>query len=211
MAHGGTNRALISTAIGLQPESYHSLQQSNCGISCLEFTPSNDGELKYLNATEHLNETLPKLKAGKTGWRWLLLSEANAKNIGDRSWLDELCSGNSIDLLLTETSLADSFTSALATNCKISHFILQENHFFNWQQAIINRQKSSIDTERSHLTTGLIIASNRLITQILNKTFQINISHPEDSLAVIHYPQSVSHPILQGILLLTSNKVVLSK
>ena len=35
VAHGGTNRALISTAIGLQPERYHGLQQSNCGISCL--------------------------------------------------------------------------------------------------------------------------------------------------------------------------------
>ena len=207
VAHGGTNQALISTAIALQPESYHSLQQSNCGISHLEFTPNNDGKLKYLNATEHLKETLPKLKAGKTGWRWLLLPETNAKTISDRSLLGELCSDNFIDLLLTETSLADSFTRALATNCKIPHFILQENHFFDWQQAIINRQKSSIYTERSNLTTGLIIASDRLITQILNKTFQINIFHFEDSLAVIHYPQSKNNPILQGILPLTNRLV----
>jgi phosphoserine phosphatase len=37
VAHGGTNRALISTAMGLSPERYHTLQQSNCGISILEF------------------------------------------------------------------------------------------------------------------------------------------------------------------------------
>ena len=200
VAHGGTNRALISTAIGLQPESYHSLQQSNCGISCLEFTCDRDGELKYLNATDHLDETLPKLKAGKTGWRWLLLSEANAENLDNRSSLNELCSSNHIDLLLTEYSILESFAQRLAMCHKIPHLTLTENHFANWQQTIINRQKSSIPTERSHLTTGLIIASDKLIARILWQTFQINISHTKDSLAVIHYPKSKNHPILQGIL-----------
>ncbi len=70
-AHGGTNRALIATAIGLNPAYYHSLQQTNCGISCLEFPYDSDvARLNYLNVTNHLGEKLPKLKAGKTGWRW---------------------------------------------------------------------------------------------------------------------------------------------
>ena len=203
VAHGGTNRALISTAVGLKPESYHNLQQSNCGISCLEFTGTNNGELKYLNATHHLGETLPKLKAGKTGWRWLLLPETNAKS--DRS-LDILGS-DKIDLLLTDHSIPESFAQTIATKHQIPHLPLAENHFFNWQQTIINRQKSSIFLEKPHLSTGLIIASDKLISCILNNTFQVNTSHAQDSLTVIHYPQNTNHPILQGILPLTSSLV----
>ena len=205
VAHGGTNRALISTAVGLQPENYHSLQQSNCGISCLEFTSKNNGKLKYLNATYHLGETLPKLKAGKTGWRWLLLSD-NAKNLGDRSLLNKLSNGN-VDLLLTEHSISESFAQKLAINFEIPHLTLAADQILNWQQTIINRQTSLNYTERSHLSTALIIASDKLITRILKKTFQINISHTQDILVVIHYPQSNKHPILQGILPLTSNAI----
>ena len=203
VAHGGTNRALISTAVGLKPESYHNLQQSNCGISCLEFTGTNNGELKYLNATHHLGETLPKLKAGKTGWRWLLLPETNAKS--DRS-LDILGS-DKIDLLLTDHSIPESFPQKIAAKHQIPHLPLAKNHFFNWQQTIINRQKLSISLEQSHLSTGLIIASDKLISHILNNTFQFGVSHVQDSLTVIHYPQNTNHPILQGILPLISSLV----
>ena len=206
VAHGGTNRALISTAVGLQPKNYHSLQQSNCGISCLEFSFKNNSKLKYLNATKHLRENLPKLKAGKTGWRWLILSETNTSKLNDRSLFDRLGSGN-IDLLLTEHSISESFAQKLAINFKIPHLTLAAEHFFNWQQIIIDRQKALISTERSRLTTGLIIASDKLIARILKKTFQITISHTQDILVVIHYPQSKKHPILQGILPLTNSLV----
>ena len=210
VAHGGTNRALISTAVDLQPESYHSLQQSNCGISCLEFTSINNGELKYLNSTHHLGETLPKLKAGKTGWRWLLLPETNAKSISDRS-LFEILDSDNIDLLLTEHSIPESFAQKLATKYQIPHLSLAENHFSNWQQTIINKQKLPISTEQSCLTTGLIIASDKSITRILKTTFGIDIFQTKDSLAVIHFPQSMNHPILQGILPLTSNLIASTK
>ena len=211
VAHGGTNRALISTAIGLQPESYHGLQQSNCGISCLEFTSNNDGKLKYLNATEHLGETLPKLKAGKTGWRWLLLSETNARTLKDRLLFNSSGSSNSIDLLLTEHSISESISQKIATKYQIPHFPLAENHFSNWQQTIMNRQKSLIDPEQLHLTTGLIIASDKLITRILKNTFKINIPHTQDSLTIIHYPQTTNHSILQGIFPLASKAILVSK
>ena len=225
VAHGGTNRALISTAVDLQPEKYHSLQQSNCGISCLEFTSRNNSKLKYLNATDHLGETLPKLKAGKTGWRWLLLSD-NVKSLGDRVLFDKLSSCN-IDLLLTEhsttrlgmlgkpqhpsRSISESFAQKLATNFKIPHLTLAADHFLNWQQTIIDRQKSLISTERLRLTTSLIVASDKLIAQILKATFQINISHTQNILAIVHYPQSKKHPILQSILPFTSKAIALTK
>src|SRR5258708_37539085 len=50
VTHGGTARALISTAVGLKPERFHSLQKSNCGISILEFPASSStAQIEALN------------------------------------------------------------------------------------------------------------------------------------------------------------------
>ena len=211
VAHGGTNRALISTAIGSNPQNYHSWQQSNCGISCLEFPVGNNpGKLKYLNVTHHLGETLPKLKAGKTGWRWLLVSDANAKNLIDGSFFKQLGDRNLINLLLTNRFVPESLTQKLATKYRIPHLSLAENHFFSWQQTIINKQQSVTSSELSSLTTSLIIASDELISQILNATVNTDIVDTTDGLSVIHYPQNNSHSIIQGILPLTPKLIPLS-
>ncbi|MEN9872039.1 MAG: hypothetical protein RLZZ171_3031, partial [Cyanobacteriota bacterium] len=201
VAHGGTNRALISTAVGLNPEYYHSLQQSNCGISCLEFSSEhNIGELKYLNVTNHLGETLPKLKAGKTGWRWLLFSKANAKNIAKYSYIKRLINSNSIDLLLTDRSVSEYPIKELAVQYKIPHISLAQNHCLDWQQTIIKQKKYFFNSEQASLTTGLIIASNKLLAKILHTTLNINTLNIAAHLAIIHYPQNYSYSILQGIL-----------
>jgi phosphoserine phosphatase len=201
VAHGGTNRALISTAVGLNPEYYHSLQQSNCGISCLEFfSKHNIGELKYLNVTSHLGETLPKLKAGKTGWRWLLLSKANAQNIAKNSYVTRLINSNSIDLLLTDRSVSKYPIEELAVQQKIPHLSWAKNQFLDWQQTIIKQKKYSLNSEQTSLRTGLIIASDELLAQILYTTLNINTLNIADNLAIIHYPQNHSYSILQGVL-----------
>ncbi|ELR99918.1 histidine phosphatase family protein [Gloeocapsa sp. PCC 73106] len=75
IAHGGTNRALISAALGLSPDKYHTLQQSNCGISYLEFKQPGAVSLYEFNSTLHLGETLPKLKEGKQGVRYLFMNK----------------------------------------------------------------------------------------------------------------------------------------
>lgn len=71
VAHGGTNRALISTALGLSPDKYHSWQQSNCGITYLEFNGRESVTLHRYNSTLHLGEKLPKLKEGNQGLRYI--------------------------------------------------------------------------------------------------------------------------------------------
>lgn len=76
IAHGGSIKAAISTAIGLPAKHYHLLQQSNCGISVVDFSTARDVPpmcLQALNVTGHLGETLPKLKAGKQGVRVVLI------------------------------------------------------------------------------------------------------------------------------------------
>jgi phosphoserine phosphatase len=237
VAHGGTNRALISTAVGLNPKHYHSLQQSNCGISCLEFSSEDKfGELKYLNVTNHLGETLPKLKAGKTGWRWILLSNAIAEgvaapiasayatsviaegylspakcersllaeNISSYSYVSKLINHNLIDLLLTDNLPKSELlaNNLLVNNNKILHLPMAQNNFLDsWQQTIFTRQRLKNNLESASLVTGLIIASDKLITQILHKTLTINTPlNTANHSAIIHYPYTNNKSILQGIL-----------
>src|SRR6266403_644056 len=75
VAHGGTCSALISTALRIGPERFHTFQQSHAGISAIEF-PSRPGRalLETFNSVSHLGEKLPKTKAGKTGLRLLLVA-----------------------------------------------------------------------------------------------------------------------------------------
>ncbi|BAZ44021.1 putative phosphoglycerate mutase [Chondrocystis sp. NIES-4102] len=206
VAHGGTNRALISTAVGLNPEYYHSLQQSNCGISCLEFLPNSKfAQLKYLNFTTQIKESLPKLKAGKTGWRWLLLSNAIAFDLCDYSYLTQLVKGNLINFLLSDDTQASTLLSQqiLNFNPDILHLHLAQNHFLTtWQQTIYNKQKLNNNSESSNdLVTGLIITDDHHIKQIIQKTFKNKTSlNTVEQLVVIHYPHKNCHPILQGIL-----------
>jgi phosphoserine phosphatase len=81
VAHNGINRALISTAAGIPPAYYHSIQQSNCGISVLNFpdnwTPdkktSGSVQLESMNITTHVGEKFPNPREGHQGIRLLLI------------------------------------------------------------------------------------------------------------------------------------------
>ncbi|MEG4586822.1 histidine phosphatase family protein [Microcoleus sp. MOSTC5] len=86
VGHNGINRALIATASEITPDYYQSIQQSNCGISVINFGTSpvtNDklGEpkkkvavqLESLNLTSHTGEIFPKPRDGHRGPRLLLV------------------------------------------------------------------------------------------------------------------------------------------
>ena len=206
VAHGGTNKALIGTAIALLPKYYHSLQQSNCGISYLELSTFSPGfgQLKYLNITDHLTEKLPKLKASKTGWRWLLISNEITKNKLKLSYLSRLEEQTAIDLVLTDNTMESELLAAnfMKHKNKILHLSTTNSNFCNdWQKNIINRQKINNNSSDFKLFTGLIIASNKLLSQILHQTIDTNTSWKlTNHLAVIHYPDLECRSILQGIL-----------
>jgi phosphoserine phosphatase len=75
VAHNGINRSLISTALGIPADRYHSIQQSNCGITVLNFT-GNWGDavqLESLNQLAHLGDPLPTLRPRHAGPRFLLV------------------------------------------------------------------------------------------------------------------------------------------
>jgi phosphoserine phosphatase len=197
VAHGGTNRALISTAIGLSPDLYHSLQQSNCGISCLEFTADNSlfGQLKWLNVTNHLGENLPKLKESKTGLRWLLVSNKTER---DSQFAEYLESG-AIDLIISDRDrqsqkLADTYKKQISQAVHIS--VTNQNFLIFWQNSLIEKHQSL-----SNLITGLIVIEESLLKKVLTQLFPIKSDLNIDrSFSVIHYPKIDRHPILQGLL-----------
>jgi phosphoserine phosphatase len=75
VGHNGINRALISTALGMCPSRYHTIQQSNCAISILNFAGGlGEGvQLESLNQTQHMGEIFPSLRPGHQGVRLLLV------------------------------------------------------------------------------------------------------------------------------------------
>ncbi|MCC3408919.1 MAG: histidine phosphatase family protein [Microcoleus sp. PH2017_10_PVI_O_A] len=86
VGHNGINRALIATASEIAPSYYQSIQQSNCGISVINFGTSpaaNDEQtepkpkiavqLESLNLTAHTGEIFPKPRDGHSGPRLLLV------------------------------------------------------------------------------------------------------------------------------------------
>lgn len=202
VAHGGTNRALISIALGLSPHKYHSLQQSNCGISCLEFPANSNlqGQLKWLNFTRHLGEKLPKLKEGKTGWRWLLVPN----QIQKEQSLQEYLEPDSIDLIISDQhqkseQLAQIWQKQLS---KAVHFSVAQQNFLDlWHNNLISKQQQVKNQLSSNLITGLIFVEEALLKSTLSKLIPIKLNLKTSNIfSVIHYPHKNHHPILQGLL-----------
>ncbi|MEM7725703.1 MAG: histidine phosphatase family protein [Cyanobacteria bacterium P01_A01_bin.45] len=98
VAHNGINRALISTALGIHPKYYQSIQQSNCCINILNFSGgiSEAVELESLNQTQHMTEVLPPLRPNHCGVRILLVRH------GETEWNRQKKFQGEIDVSLNE-------------------------------------------------------------------------------------------------------------
>jgi probable phosphoglycerate mutase len=75
VAHNGINRALLATALSISPSRYHSLQQSNCGVSVLNFSGGlgEPVQLESMNQTQQMGEIIPPLRSNHQGVRFLLV------------------------------------------------------------------------------------------------------------------------------------------
>lgn len=211
VAHGGTNHALLSTAIGLAPQHHHTLQQSNCGISVLEFPEHRSAQLRSLNSTHHLNEALPKLKEGKRGLRLLLLPldpDANYPTAAIQSLAHQLQS-TAIDLSVSATFLQarQAIDQMLQHHPNTLQFETVAVDFLqSWRHMIANRTADS-----DQLVTGLVVTNAQQIKLLIADA--IGLSHdraqsiylrPGD-LSILHYASMQYAPVLQS---LNSNSVV---
>lgn len=108
IAHSGINRALISTAIGLEPTSYQAVHQSNCGISVLNFAGElgDPVQIESLNQTAHLGAPIPEVKKGYHGPRLLLVRH------GETDWNRQKRFQGQIDVPLNDTGRVQSGQAA---------------------------------------------------------------------------------------------------
>lgn len=81
ISHLGTNQALINIALGLSESHHHRIQQSQCGISQLEFNATGSARLKILNDTASIGQRLPKIKSQKRGVRVVFLGLADTVDL----------------------------------------------------------------------------------------------------------------------------------
>ncbi|MDF5713387.1 MAG: histidine phosphatase family protein [Rhizonema sp. NSF051] len=104
VGHNGINRALLGTALSIPRERYHSLQQSNCGISVLNFSGglSDPVQLESMNQTQQMGETLPSLRPTHQGVRLLLVRH------GETEWNRQTRFQGQIDVPLNENGKQQS-------------------------------------------------------------------------------------------------------
>lgn len=108
VAHNGINRALLSTALGINPAHYQYLQQSNCAINVLNFSGGWGGavQLESLNQTAHLGDVAPAPREGLRGLRLLLVRH------GETQWNRETRFQGQIDVPLNDNGRAQSQRAA---------------------------------------------------------------------------------------------------
>jgi phosphoserine phosphatase len=138
VAHNGINRALISTALGIPAQLYHSIQQSNCGVTVLNFSGGwgENVQLESLNQTSHLDQKLPTFRPPNRGPRFLLIRH------GETDWNRAGKFQGQIDVPLNDngrhqaslaaeflktTKIDFGFTSPMSRPKETAQIILQEH------------------------------------------------------------------------------------
>lgn len=203
VTHGGTNRALINTALGIEPTKYNFLQQSNCGISILEWKEQEAPQacLKALNLTAHIGKTLPKLKEGKQGLRLLLLSA----DISDcqLQQLAEFWQQESIDFILSDhyQSFAPFIQDLCSNRSELLYLQVPANKVLEvWRKQILTGKLFNSLTIEKPLVTGLVVIDRANLNQVLAEVSR-NYAQvfARNCLNIIHYPDLDRHPIFQAI------------
>jgi phosphoserine phosphatase len=200
VCHGGTNRALISTALEISPAHYHCIEQSNCALSVLDFPNGRleSGKLAAMNHATHVGETFPQIKEGLQ----LLLISSETENLEQTQKLAHFLK----DIKINFSISSDRHHASTITQEILQHHsttiqlqVLREEFPQLWQQAI--RTKDRENSTQS--LTGLIVGCDRLIQQFLAQVLGIDSDNlwrlqlQPGTVSSIYYPNSEHLPILQ--------------
>lgn len=202
VSHGGTIRALLGTALGLSCRYYHALQQSNCGISMLNFPGHGPlAQLAAMNDTSHLGEALPKLKAGRQGLR-LLMVPSGENNFQPAQDLRLLLRAQKLDFCISQSDAAQVLCKAiLAEHPQTIQLHTNRTDFHHlWLRTLNNRQ---ISTQSEDLITGVLVAQPQILQQMLSHIIGADqVLHPPligGRISVVHCPTTQLTPILQSM------------
>jgi probable phosphoglycerate mutase len=203
VTHGGTARALISTAVGIKPERFHSLQQSNCGISILEFPAgSSTARIEALNLTAHLGERMPKLKLGRQGARIVMVA-------GDTPWQDSDHASGILDALQADFVLsADDLQSKKMAHALIAAHphaqlgIFPGNVLFDSQRLETIPLVAPMASSRHAFSTGVLVGRHSEFDALLSGVLGMDgRSSPwkHATNAVLHYAGTSKTPVIQAL------------
>lgn len=198
VAHGGTNRALLATALGWTSDRFHTLLQSNCGVSILEFPiEGRSPKLAAFNLTAHLGETLPKPKGCKEGLRLLLLSAETPETQVIK--MAQHLQPQPIDFILSSDDSDRLAECLVRTQPTAVHLHVRRDDLPQaWQHTLRSRQSRPLG--QSPLTTGLVVARAEIAQTLLAEAFNCPSLpiHP-GTLSVVHYPANGRPPVLQTL------------
>ncbi|MEB3220135.1 MAG: histidine phosphatase family protein [Nostocales cyanobacterium 94392] len=206
VSHGGTIRALISTATEIQACHYHTIQQSNSGISILDFENafSLKAKITAINVTQHLGEVLPKLKNGKHGLRILLLP-VNLQNNQTNDYTEKITKflkNIQLDFCLSNhipnaQPIIESIIES-QPNTPVHLQVSRQDFLDIWHQQISNR---SLDYHG--LSTGLIVADINTISHTLSQILELkstaSLQINSGEITVLFYPTLQNKPVLQAM------------
>jgi phosphoserine phosphatase len=203
VSHGGTIRALTSTALGIPIEQFHYLQQSNAGVTMLEFDHCWQARLTGMNQTHHLGEVLPKPKHGKQGLRLILLVSDDQSQTINQDLADRFRSTPISFSLSSPAAASQQAQSILQHHPQALHFeVVQEDFLLQWQQIILSQRNRLQKHNLTTPTNALIIAPKKSIQALISKILQlselIKIDIQPDTFSSIFYPAKFHHPVLQG-------------
>ena len=205
VSHGGTIRALIGTATGIQPQNYHAIQQSNSGINLLNFDSNSSkpfAKIEAINQTQHLGEILPKLKNGKYGLRLLLLPIPSHQIKADIGKTAQFLNKVKLDFCISNSSVnAQSITESIIKsqlNAPVNLQVSRDNFLEIWHQTISNRSRN-----QNALSTGLVVAEEKTISttlsQILGLESRLSLQLNPGEISILFYPTSQNKPVLQAM------------
>ncbi|MEM6433210.1 MAG: histidine phosphatase family protein [Cyanobacteria bacterium P01_D01_bin.115] len=219
VSHGGTNQALINTALQRSAQAHHSLQQTHSGLTVFDVdaTPHQPTQLHLLNLTlgsapsAIVTPRLPKLKAGKQGVRLVLLPYQ--PGLRPDPTLASLLRSATIQAAVVEDCQTVTgpqpyachhiAKSVLTHNPETVVLSVQRSHFWQqWQAAISQSLQAQSTTD--DLTTLLAVTQPDSLQAFLNHLLDLPaassaLALQPNKLSVIHYPDANTRPILQAV------------
>ncbi|MBW4618784.1 MAG: histidine phosphatase family protein [Cyanosarcina radialis HA8281-LM2] len=205
VSHGGTNRALISTALGISPAHYHKIEQSNCALSILNFPNGllESAKLESMNFATHVGENFPKLREGGNGLKLLLVAAETNCDRQIKS-LAQLLKDVDINLSITADldhyqTLTDRILKDRPTTLQLQ--VLRDDFARLWHQSLM-----ATNRKNSHqLLTSLVVAPSTIIKDFIGQIFSMNsdrlwrLQLQPGTLSIIHYHDLEHPPILQAM------------